>query len=160
MEILEGNQAVEISKLKEKLKRLESELKSCDQGMETLMVERADLVNQVMNWEVEAITAKDFLKEVEFYEGMDITNAVDEALGKFKNSDEFVALLKKDHDIGFDAWVEAIFYNIWTHYWDLDYSFLGGKLTDLIREWLEEKRLNTPMSCHHPHPLVLRPEML
>ena len=79
-------------------------------------------------------TTKDFLKEVEFYKGLDIANVVNEALGKFKNSDEFAALLKKDHDIGFDAWVEAIFYNIWTHYWDLDYAFLGGKLTNLIRK--------------------------
>ena len=44
LEILEGNQAVEISKLKEEVKRLEGELKSCNQGMETLMAERADLV--------------------------------------------------------------------------------------------------------------------
>ena len=41
-----------------------------------------------------------------------IANAVDEALAKFKNSDKFVALLKKDHDVDFDAGVEAIFYNI------------------------------------------------
>ena len=47
---------------------------------------------------------------------LDITNVVDKALVKFKNSDEFVVLLKKDHDVGFDVGVEAIFYNIWTHY--------------------------------------------
>ena len=58
--------------------------------------------------------------------------------------DEFVALPKIDHDIGFDAGVEAIFYNIWVHYRDLDYTFLGGKLTNLIREGLEEERLNAP----------------
>ena len=97
LEKLEGNQAVEISKLKEDVKRLEGELKRRDQGMETLMAERADLINQVMNWEVEAIAAKDFLKEVEVTRGLDITNEINEALAKFKNSDEFVALLKKDH---------------------------------------------------------------
>ena len=48
LEILEGNQVVEISKLKE-VKRLEGELKSPDQGMETLMVERVDLICQVMH---------------------------------------------------------------------------------------------------------------
>ena len=61
---------------------------------------------------------------------------------KFKNSDEFTALLKKDHDIGFHAGVKAIFYNIYAHYWDLDYAFLEGKLTNLIGEWLENEKLN------------------
>ena len=106
---------MEISKLKEEVKRLEGELKSPDQGMETLMMERANIVNQVMNWEVEAIVAKDFLKEVELTRGLDMANAVDEVLVKFKNSDEFIALLKKNHDIGFDTRVETIFYNSWAH---------------------------------------------
>ena len=44
------------------------------------------------------IAAKDFLKEAESMKGLDIANTVDEALAKFKNSDEFAALLKKDHD--------------------------------------------------------------
>ena len=65
-----------------------------------------------MSWEAEAITTKDFLKEAEFTRDLDIANVVDKALAKFKNSDEFVALLKKDHDAGFDAGVEAICYNI------------------------------------------------
>ena len=67
---------------------------------------------------------------------MDIVNTVDEALTKFKNLDEFVALLKKDHDAGFDARVEAIFYNIWALYQYLDYEFFGEgvELTDLIGE--------------------------
>ena len=30
------------------------------------------------------------------------------------------------------------------HYRDLDYAFLGGKLTDLIGEWLKDERLNAP----------------
>ena len=121
--------------------RLAGLLKSHNQGMETLMAKMADLVNQVMNQEVEAIATKDFLKEVELTKGLDIANAVDDALTKFKNSDEFTALLKKDHDTGFDARVEAIFYNIQAHYRDLDYTFLGDKQTDLIGEWLEEERL-------------------
>ena len=89
---------------------------------------------------------------------MDITNAVDEALTKFKNSDEFAPLLKKDHDAGFEAGVKAFFfYNIWAHHWDFDYAFLGGELTDLIGEWLEEKRLNSPNivpSSTPPSPLA------
>ena len=105
-----------------------------------------------MNWEVEAIAAKDFLKEVEVTKGLDITNEIDEALAKFKNSDEFVALLKKDHDAGFDAKVEAIFYNIWAHYQDLDYAILRGELTDLIGEWLKYERLNALKVVPSPIP--------
>ena len=116
---------MEISKLKREVKRLKGELKSPDQGIQTLIAERANLINQVMNWEAEAIATKDFLKEAKLMRGLDITNAVDEALTKFKNSDEFTSLLKKDHDAGFDTGVEAIFYNIWAHYWDLDYAFFG-----------------------------------
>ena len=112
LEVLKGNQAVEISKLKEEVKKLEGELKNRDQGMETLMAEMADIVHQVMHWEAEAIAAKDLLKEVKFTKGLDIAKAVDEALAKFKNSDEFNALLKKDHDASFDAGVEVVFYNI------------------------------------------------
>ena len=53
-------------------------------------------------------------------------------------------LFKKYHDTGFDTGVDAIFNNIWAHYRDLDYAFLGGKLVDLIGEWIEEKRLSAP----------------
>ena len=90
------------------------------------------------------IATMDSFKEVELTRGVDIVNVVDKALAKFKGLYEFVALLKKDHDTGFDIGVETIFYNIWAHYRDLDYMFLGGELTYLIREWLEEERLNAP----------------
>ena len=49
--------------------------------------------------------------------------------------------------------MEAIFYNIWAHYSDLDYAFLGGKLTDLIGEWLKEERLNAPKAMPSSTPL-------
>ena len=135
---------MEISKLKEEVKRLEGELRSRNQGMETLRAEKADLVDQVMNWEAEAITARDSLKEAELSRGVDIANAVEEVLAKFKSLDEVAAFLKKDHETGFNARVEAIFYNIWAHYGDLDYAFLGDELAGLIGECLEEGRLNAP----------------
>ena len=108
------------------------------------MVEKVDLIDQVMSWEAEAITAKKSLKEAELSKSEDVDNVVDKALVKFKDSKELAALIKKDHDIGCDARVEAIFYNIWTHYRDLDYAFLGNELTNLNEEWLEEERLNAP----------------
>ena len=64
--MLGGNQVVEISKLKEEVKRLEGELRSHNQRIEALMAKMADLVDQVVSWEAEAITTKDSLKEVEF----------------------------------------------------------------------------------------------
>ena len=89
------------------------------------MVERVDLVDQVMNEEAEAIAARDSLKEAKPSRGVDIANVVNKALAKFKSSNEFTALLKKDHDIGFDAGVGAMFYNIWAHYHDRNYAFVG-----------------------------------
>ena len=49
--------------------------------------------------------------------------------------------------------METIFYNIWAHYRDLDYAFLGGELTDLIGKWLEEERLNAPNAMLSSAPL-------
>ena len=144
LEVLERNQVIEISKLKDKVKRPEGKLRSCDQGIETLMAESAELVDQVMSWEAEEITTKDSLKEAKLLRSADIANAVDEALAKFKSLEEFVVLFKKDHDTRFEAMVEAILYNIWTHYRNVDYTFLGGELTDLIGEWIEEESLNAP----------------
>ena len=95
------------------------------------MTGRADLVDQVMSWEAEAITTRYSLDEAKLSMSEDITNPIDKALAKFKSSEEFFALLKKDHNTRFDAGVEAIFYNIWMHYRDLDYALLGGELTDL-----------------------------
>ena len=85
---------MEISKLKEEVKRLE--LKSRDLGMETLMAEKADIICQVMHWEAESIAAKDSLKKSEYTRGLDIANVVDEDMAKFKSSDEFTILLKKE----------------------------------------------------------------
>ena len=58
-----------------------------------------------MIWEAEAIAAKDVLKEAELIKGLDIANVIDEALVKFKGSNEFSTLLKKNHDTGFDVGV-------------------------------------------------------
>ena len=65
-----------------------------------------------MNWEAEAIAARDSLKEAELSRCVVIANTVDEALVKFKSLDEFDALLKKDHYTRFDNRLEANFYNI------------------------------------------------
>ena len=95
---------MEISKLKEEVKRLEGELRGWDQGIEAL-TKRADLIDQVISLEAEAITARDFLKEAKLSRGEDIANVVD-------SLKEFAALLKKDYDTKFNAGVEVIFYNI------------------------------------------------
>ena len=70
------------------------------------------------------------------------------AVVKFKEFEEFTALLKKDYHNGYDVRVVEIFYNIWAKYWDLDYTFLRGELTNLIGEWLEAEKLN----AHDPAP--------
>ena len=74
---------------------------------------------------------------------VDVASVVAKAIVKFKESEEFNALLKDYHN-GYDVRVVEIFYNIWVKYQDLDFTFLEGELTNLISEWLEAERLNAP----------------
>ena len=75
---------------------------------------------------------------------VEVASAVTHAVVKFKELDEFIALLKKDYHNGYNVRVVKIFYNIWAKYRGLDYTFLGGELTNLIGEWLEAEKLNAP----------------
>ena len=67
---------------------------------------------------------------------VEVASVVAEAVVKFKESEEFITLLKKDYHNDYDVGVVKIFYNVWAKYRDLDYTFLGGELTSLIGEWL------------------------
>ena len=87
-------------------------------------------------------------------------------MGRFKRFEEFVALLKAEHDVGYtagnvagydlgyDVGVEEIFFNIWVKCWNIYYKFLEGELLKLMEEWLEEEKqgtLNTeplPSPCY------------
>ena len=84
---------------------------------------------------------------------MEVVSAVAEALVKFKELEDFIALLEKDYHNGYDVRVMEIFYNIWAKYQDLDYIFLEGKLTNLISEWFEAEKLNAPNPAPSSLPL-------
>ena len=73
------------------------------------------------------MSSKESLKKVEFMR----------IVVKFKESDTFTALLKKDYHNNYDVGVVEIFYNICAKYQDLDYTLFGSELTSLIGEWLE-----------------------
>ena len=75
---------------------------------------------------------------------MEVASVVAEAIVKFKKSEEFTAPFKKDYHNGYDVRVIKIFYKTWAKYRYLDYSFLGGELTNLVAEWLEAEKLNAP----------------
>ena len=102
------------------------------------------------------MSAKESLKEAKFMRDIEVASAVTEAVVKFKESEEFIALLKKDYHNGYDVRVVEIFYNIWAKYPNLDDTFLGGEFTNLIGEWLEAKKLNAP----DPIPSSLPPSPL
>ena len=76
---------------------------------------------------------------------------------KFKQSEELVILLKKEHDagynVGYDVGVEEIFFNIWVKPRDINYRFLGGELVKLMDQWLKEERLGTLNTTPPPSPL-------
>ena len=56
---------------------------------------------------------------------VEVASAVAKAVVKFKESEEFTALLKKEYHNNHDVRVVEIFYNIWAKYRDLDYVLRG-----------------------------------
>ena len=90
---------------------------------------------------------------------IEITKAADEAVVKFKDSEEFAAFLEKKYEAGHDAGhnveVEEIFYNIWLKHRDINYRFLGGEFMKLMDQWLENERLGT--FNNEPPPSSLAP---
>ena len=110
--MLEETQAVEISQLKERISKLKDELKGHGEKIEALTIEKADLIGQVATQEGEALSAKELLKETEFMKDVKVASVVVEVVVKFKDSEEFTTLLKKDYHNGYDVGVMEIFYNI------------------------------------------------
>ena len=110
--MLEGTQAVGISQLKERVSKLDDELKGCDKKIEALTSERVDLIRHVQTREAEVLSARELLKEVEFMRDVEVARAVAEAVVKFKESEEFTTLLKKDYHNDYNVKVMEIFYNI------------------------------------------------
>ena len=107
----------------------------------------------IQTQKVKDLFPKELLKEAEFMRDVELASTVAKAIIKFKGSEEFTALLKKDYHNGYDVGVVEIFYNIWAKYWDLDYTFLEGELTNLIGEWLEAGKLiaSNPAPSSPPH---------
>ena len=109
--------------------------------------DNASLLNKVMTWEAEALAAMGFLKEAKLAKDEEIAKAKRVAMANYQGSEEFATLLKKECDIGYDegydASMEAIFYNISKKHWDIDYKLLGKEFIKLMDQWLEVQRLNT-----------------
>ena len=154
MEAIKVAQVEELFRLRKENKKLKGELRSRDKRIETLGSNTADLIDKVMNVEARAWAIEEYLKEAELARDDEIARAAEEAVVTFKQSEEFVALLKKEHDEGYDIDIEEIFFNIWVKRRDVDYKFLGGELVKLMDQWLEEERLGTSTSRHHLHPLI------
>ena len=102
---------MEISWLKERVSKLEDELKSRDKKIEASTSERANLIGQVQTQEVVALSTRELLKETKFMRDVEMASTVAEVVVKFKESKEFTALLKKDYHNGYDVRVMEIFSN-------------------------------------------------
>ena len=117
MEAIEVAQAEDLSRLREENKKLKDGLRSRDERIKALVSDNVDLIEKVANFEAKAWVAEEYLKEAELARDDEIARAAEEAMVKFKHSEEFVALLKKEHDagydVGYDVSVEEIFFNIW-----------------------------------------------
>ena len=157
MEAIEISQAEELSRLREENNKLENGLRSCDEKIEALVGYNTNLIDKVINFEAKAWAAQEYLKEVELGRNEDIKRAVEEAVVKFKYFEEFIALLKKEHDVGYDVGyhvgIEEISFNIWGKCRDFDYRFLGRELVKLMDWWLEEEKFGTLNTA--PSPLLL-----
>ena len=133
MEAIEIAQAEELSKLRE-------ELSNRDKQIKALVRDKADLVEEVTNFEAKAWVAEEYLKEVMLARDAEIAEATNEAakeaMMKFKDSEEFTTLLEKRYevgcDVGYNARVEDIFYNIRLKHRDIDYGFLGEEFMKLV----------------------------
>ena len=116
MEAIEVVQVEELSRLKEENKKLEGELRSRDERIKALADNNADLIDKVATFEAKSQAAEEYLKEAKLARDTKITRAAEEAVLKFKQFEEFTALLKKEHDagydMGYDVSVEEIFFNI------------------------------------------------
>ena len=77
-----------------------------------MTTERADLIRQILTREVEALSTRESLKDAEFMKDVEVASVVAEAIVKFKESEGFTVLLKKDYHNGYDVQVMKIFYNI------------------------------------------------
>ena len=98
MEAIKVAQVEELSKLREENKKLEGKLRSHDERIEALAGNNAELTGKVATFEARAWAAKEYLKEAKVAKDAEITRAVKEAMVRFKQSEEFTALLKKEHE--------------------------------------------------------------
>ena len=67
-------------------------------------------------------------------------------MDKFKQSEEYAAIMTIQHDASYDLGVEKIFFNICRKCWDVDYRFLGREPMNLMTRWIDGEResiLNT-----------------
>ena len=87
-DLIKCMETIEIAQAEE-LSRLRQELSNRD---------KADLVEEVANFEAKAWAAEDYLWETVFARDSDIEKATEEEVVKFKDSEEFAALLEKKYE--------------------------------------------------------------
>ena len=86
----------------------------------------------------ERLAHEEFAKDA--YIGEVVELAVEQAMAKFKQSDEFATFLTIERDAGYDLGVKEIFFNIWSKCRNVDYRFLGAAFVNIMEEWIEEER--------------------
>ena len=149
MEAIEIAQAEEFSKLREELSSLDKQIKS-------LVSDKADLVEEVANFEAKAWVVEEYLKEAVFARDTEIVEAAEEAkkeeMVKFKDSEEFATFLEEKREAGCEEGYDVRVADIWLKHWDIDYGFLGEEFMKLMDQWLKNKMLgdlnNAPPSSH------------
>ena len=90
--------------------------------------------------EARAIAAEKRATQEEFIRDATIQKAVEQAVENFKKSEEYVAIMTTQCDMGYDTWVEEIFFNIRRKLRDVDYRFLGWELRNNIARSIDKEK--------------------
>ena len=95
------------------------------------------LTSKVVALEMRAQATEELLAQEEFARVVYVREAVEQAMEKFKQSDEHAAILAVERNAGYKLGFKEIFFNIWRKHRIVDYIFLGVELVNLMEGWIE-----------------------
>ena len=115
---------------KTKTQKLRVNYRMAEQVLRPWQIIMQNLLPRVL--EATAQANKERVAQEEFTRDALTRKAVEQVVGKFKQSEEYPTILDTQHDASYDLGVEEIFFNIWRKHRDVNYKFLGIKLLNLM----------------------------
>ena len=155
MESIKASQVEEFTKIRDKNEELKGKLQDCQTDLKAFANDNTALNDKVSVLEARVQAAKERVAQEEFSRDEFIREAVEQAVEKFKQFEEYATILATQYDTSNDLGVEETFFNIQRKRQDVDYRFLGIELINLMAGWIDEEKrgiLNTrpPPSPQYP----------